>query len=214
MNMLGLAAASAAILAVTTAKGVETPQPAVWSPHALIVDLRNLPKPYSCDDLWYKFKDVLLAIGARPDLKILPYRCSGRVGSLAYSPKVQLEFSTPRQLSAKDARWANIRAVTKSITLEPGAPSHLDSGDCALLSQIKSTLLNYLGDAVTTFHLACEGPPSSKPLFSLTVQALTPVQPPTSAPTSAQALTPAGQSPSQVARAPPTLQGGPARSGS
>jgi len=209
MNMLGLAAASAAILAVTTAKGVETPQPAVWSPHALIVDLRNLPKPYSCDDLWYKFKDVLLAIGARPDLKILPYRCSGRVGSLAYSPKVQLEFSTPRQLSAKDARWANIRAVTKSITLEPGAPSHLDSGDCALLSQIKSTLLNYLGDAVTTFHLACEGPPSSKPLFSLTVQALTPVQSP-----SAQALTPAGQSPSQVARAPPTLQGGPARSGS
>src|ERR1700749_1723011 len=46
--------------------------PAVWAPHELIVNLHDLPKHYSCDDLWYKFRAILLTLGARQDLEILP----------------------------------------------------------------------------------------------------------------------------------------------
>jgi hypothetical protein len=207
MKALGSAAVTALILAATAANGAvahgaETPKAAVWSSHALIVDLRNLPKRYTCNDLGYKFRDVLLTIGARPDMKILTYRCERRLGAIAYSPRVQLEFSTLREVSGREVRWADTQVVTKAIRLEPGAPSHLDDQDCALLDQMKSTLLKHIGVTVTVFHLACQAPPVSalaaKPPFGLTVEALVPVS----------------ESLSHVARVPPADQGGSAGSGS
>jgi hypothetical protein len=198
MKALGSTAALVLIAAFTAASAAETPQAAIWSPHALIVDLRNLPKRYTCDELWYKFRDVLLAIGARPDLKILPYRCDRRLGSIAYSPKVQLEFSMPEVVSGKEERWAQMHVLTKSVRLEPGAPSHLDDSDCALLNQIRGTLLRSIGTTVTDFRLACQASPASKLPFDLTVEAAVPVAQPSAA----------------VAAVRPTSRGGPAGSGS
>jgi hypothetical protein len=55
---------------------------------ARLVDLHDLPQRYSCDDLWYKFRDVLLAMGGRPDIKILVYRCErGLPDGQARSPE-------------------------------------------------------------------------------------------------------------------------------
>jgi len=150
-------------------------QPASWSAHVVIVDLPYLSKRYTCDDLWYKFRDVLLAIGARPDLKITPYRCEAALGSRAYSPQVQLQFSLPRQLDPRDARWAQLQVVSKSVELQPGTPAHIDDQDCDLLKVMKSTLLRYVGVRIGDFHLACRAPSASKPSFELTVQALLPV---------------------------------------
>jgi hypothetical protein len=181
MRALGLTAALVVIAAFTSARAAESTQAAVWLSHALIVDLRNLPKRYTCDELWYKFRDVLLAIGARPDLKILPYRCDRRSGSSAYSPKVQLEFSLPHVVSGKDERWAQMHVSTKSVRLEPGAPSHLDDSDCALLNQIRGTLLRSIGAPVTEFRLACQAPSASEPAFDLTVKAAVPVIQPSAA---------------------------------
>jgi hypothetical protein len=194
----GLVIASAFILAMTVATATEPSHPAVWSPHLMIVDVGKLPKRYTCDELWYKFRDVLLAVGARPDMKILPYGCESRLGLRAYAPKVQLEFSVPREVSGRAALSADMQAVTKSIRLEPGAPSHIDDQDCDLLRLMKSTLLSYIGVSVADFHLACGAPPSSKPPFGLTVRTLVPVP----------------ESPSHVASARSSDGGRLARSGS
>jgi hypothetical protein len=203
MKVLGWIVACAAVLAVTTAAGAEASRPAseasrpgVWLHHAVIVDLRNLPKRYTCDELWYKFKDVLLAIGARPDMKILPYRCEQRLGAAARSPSVELIFSMPAQATPKNVRWADVQVVPKSVRLQPGAPSHLDSQDCALLKQMKDTLLSNIGAVVTDFHLACNAPPSpSNPTFSMTVEA----------------LAASSQAPGRLAAAAPTNSSAPAR---
>jgi hypothetical protein len=141
----------------------------------MIVDVGKLPKRYSCDELWYKFRDLLLAVGARPDMKILPYRCESPLGSSAYAPKVQLEFSVPQVVSGQAALSADMQAVTKSIRLEPGAPSHIDDQDCGLLRLMKSTLLSSIGVSIADFRLACGAPALSKPPFDLTVRALVPV---------------------------------------
>src|SRR6476469_6926434 len=79
-----LAFVSAAYCAPAQPSSNAAAQPAAWLQHDLIVSLHNLPRTYSCDDLWYKFRDVLLEIGARADYKILPYDCNSR------SPQVQL----------------------------------------------------------------------------------------------------------------------------
>ena len=181
MKALGFVSAMLLLAGLVDANAATTPEPstnanpAVWMSHAIIVDLKNLPKRYSCDDLWYKFHDVLLAIGARPNMKILPYRCDRRLGSVAYSPKVQLEFSLPRLVSGKQAQWADLDVVTKTVRLSPGVPEHLEDSDCNLMDQIRGTLLKSVQVAVPQFRLACLAPRTGESAFELTAQALVPV---------------------------------------
>lgn len=150
-------------------------QPAVWRPHDLIVSLQDLPKLYSCGDLWYKFRDVLLALGARPDAKILVYQCGKAAGTLTRSPNVHLQFSTPELVKGAQVRWAEIEAASETVTLSPGRPASLGDSDCQLMQQIKDRLLPELTERVISFDLACADLRSRHSLFNITVQALTPV---------------------------------------
>jgi len=155
------------VAAVATAT---TGQPAVWTPHELIVDLRNLPKSYTCDDLWYKFKGILSALGARQDMEILPYRCESN------SPKVQVKFSTPRLVPAAQAKWADLNAVEREVQIRPGSPEKLDSGDCELMSQVKSSLLKHIGTEIVAYRLPCKAPrEAGEAAFNLTAKVLQPV---------------------------------------
>jgi hypothetical protein len=149
-------------------------QPAAWLTHDMIIDLHDLPKRYSCDDLWYRFHDVLLAIGARPQtVQILAYRCEPALGPDARSPSVHLKFELPSALQGAATRWADVRVSTQVIRLSPGHPRSLDAGDCKLLKEIKSELLDVLGLRVVEFNLACAAP--ENPHYQVSAQALTPV---------------------------------------
>src|SRR6185437_13514290 len=126
-----LATLAGAANGATPQKGTRSAvQPAAWIPHDLIVSFDHLPRIYSCDDLWYKFRDVLRAIGARPDIRILAYQCGPKLGQLAYSPKVQLHFFIPQSLERSQARWADVNAEPRTIRLEPGHPASIASSDC------------------------------------------------------------------------------------
>ena len=149
-------------------------RPAQWRYHDIIVDLHNLPIRYSCDDLWYKFHDVLLAIGARPDLKILTYRCGQRAGNLAKSPSVQLQFSLPELLDPHQARWADVNVTPQTVRLTAGTPGSLHDSDCELLRQMKDELLSALPARITGFKLACAATRSARWPFNVSVQALLP----------------------------------------
>jgi hypothetical protein len=152
-------------------------EPAAWRSYNFIVDLHDLPRRYSCDDLWYKFHDVLVALGARADLKVLPYRCERQLTpTTALSPRVQLKFALPEAVGGTQARWADMRAVPRRVRLEPGHPTSLADGDCVLLRQIKDGLLASLSlsQRVVSFDLACTAPRSSRWPFNVTVQALQP----------------------------------------
>jgi hypothetical protein len=177
MNMLCVTSVIVLLAASATAGAAtaEHSQPAIWAAHSVIVDLRNLPQRYTCDELWYKFKGVLTTLGARPDMKIIPYRCERALGAGGYSPKVQLDFAVPRLVNDKNARWADMQVSRKSIRLEAGTPGRIDAHDCELLNQIRSTLLHYLGATVTEFNLACQAPQSLQSPFGITVTALIPV---------------------------------------
>jgi hypothetical protein len=144
--------------------------PAVWAPHELIVDLHELPRHYTCDELWYKFKGILQTLGARQDMEILPYRCEG------YSPQVQLKFSTPRVVTGANARWSELTAITRTVQIAPGSPDKLDSSDCELMAQIKSSLLTYLGSPIVSYRLPCQQPrEAGQPAFAVTLKVLVPV---------------------------------------
>ena len=141
-----------AIFGAARAATPQSPTPAVWIPHAIIVDL-DLPKRYSCDDLWYRFRVILLSIGANPDLKVVPYQCDSQ------SPKVQLQFSLPEPVNGAQAQFADLRAVNDTITLEPGHPMPLDAADCELVRQIKDELLTELPVRVLSAETVLRGGP-------------------------------------------------------
>jgi hypothetical protein len=161
-----------------SAQAASPPQPghpATWRPYDLIVDLHDLPQRYSCDDLWYKFHDVLLAIGARADLKIVTYRCErSQSESNARSPRAQLQFALPELLSPAQSRWAQLQATTTTVRLAPGQPKSLQSTDCELLQQMKDGLLASLSQRIVSFDLACAAPHPARWPFHVTVQTLTP----------------------------------------
>jgi hypothetical protein len=140
-----------------------------------MVSLLNLPRVYSCDDLWFKFRDVLLALGARQDIKILVYRCGRTAGALGHSPAVHLQFSRPELLKGPQSRWAEIEAASETISLSPGQPASLRDSDCELMRQIKDGLLPELTERLISFDFACARPRPSHWPFNVTVEALTPV---------------------------------------
>ncbi len=151
-------------------------QPASWISRDVELNLQNLPKVYTCDDLWYKLRGILLAIGARQYMTITPYDCGQGAANAGHSPTVDLKFQTLRALSGANARWADTTAVSRVVRLGPGEPKIIDSGDCALLAQLDGTLFPYLNMRVVDSDLECSRP-RSPARFGLSVQALTP-QPP------------------------------------
>jgi hypothetical protein len=167
-----ISAALMSMPAISSAQAApQAAQPAVWVAHDLNIDFHNLPGRYSCDDLWHKFHDVLLVLGARPDLKILTVRCE----RASRSPSVRLQFSIPELVKPTPMRGMVINAAATTIRLEPGHPASLNEGDCELLRQMKDRLLAPMSQRVVSFNLACSAPPSRGARFNISVQTLKPL---------------------------------------
>jgi hypothetical protein len=135
----------------------------------MIVDLQNLPRVYSCDDLYYKFRDVLVILGAQHWPTIHTYRCNSR------SPRMHLQFSLAKPVSGAALQYATLQASNSTIELAPGKPTSLQPNDCQLLEQMKDTLLPALPVKVISYRLTCTAPPRGRARYQVQVQALMPL---------------------------------------
>jgi hypothetical protein len=144
--------------------------------HMVQVQLRDLPKNYSCYDLWYRFREVLQKIGARPDWKITTQGCVFSGNTQARSPQVQLEFYFPEALPPAQVKWSDVKAVPGTVLLEPGsAPNSLDRSDCELVRQIKDALLPALPVQVLDARIECGSAGSPTRPYRITIQTMTAV---------------------------------------
>jgi hypothetical protein len=159
-------------------------QLAAYVPHAINVKLQGLPKRYTCDELWYKFRDVLASLGARGDVDILTYGCKAALGDAGRSPSVELKFSVPEVLHGAQTQWADVRVVKSTAQLRPGQPRSLDAADCELIRQMEAKLIPALPVRVTHEQLDCSGPNATATPFALSIDVLVPEQaPPAAVPT-------------------------------
>jgi hypothetical protein len=170
--------ASLVALAYATV-GVTAPdlvgQPAAWVPHDVIVAYRDLPRAYTCDELWYKVGDLLRALGAWNAVSITPYDCKPSTPSDGHSPKLEVRFLTLRSLEPQNARWAQAQAATETIVVAPGHPKSLTGADCELLEQTQTSLLAVVADMhVVGEGLRCKA--SATTPFTLSVQTLVATQ--------------------------------------
>ena len=131
---------------------------AAWINRDIQIDLQNLPQTYTCDELWYKLRAILLAIGAREYMSIDRFHCGNSAPDGGRSPTVHLRFLTLRPVTGDQIRWANTSAMERPVVLAPGTPSRLEPGDCALVQQLRGTLVAYLELPVTTARFECSAP--------------------------------------------------------
>jgi hypothetical protein len=145
---------------------------AQWRSWDLLVELHDLPRAYTCNELWYRFRDVLMAIGARPFPQVLAYRCAATAAASTRSPSVQLQFQLPDPLPQSLSRYADVAVERSTVRLGPGKVASFTAADCELLRQMNDKLLAALPVQVVG-TLNCP-PASSKERFALEVQALLP----------------------------------------
>lgn len=160
--------------ALGTAAADVAAAPAEWRSFDLLVDFTKLPQPYTCDELWYRLHDLLLAIGARPYPQIFTFHCGTTHAASSRSPSVHLEFQLPRALSAADARYADVPVVRATVRLAPGTLHSFTAGDCELLRQLGSLLLPALPVHTIGAALTCPAPGAARHSYALEVQALIP----------------------------------------
>ena len=160
----------AAVLGAVAASAASQSIPAYWAVHDEIAHLDNLPKPYSCDQLFYILRAVLEEVGARAGASILPFGCSGTPGTSSSEPtRVELRYEVPKPLAVTAP--ASVMATFSTIRLTPGHPSSLRNDDCQLLKDLTTTLLPSIGSHIESNNLSCAGVHGPNPDFSVTLQA-------------------------------------------
>jgi hypothetical protein len=148
--------------------------PAEWRTYDLLVDFKDLPRAYTCNELWYRLRDLLVAIGARHYPQIVTYHCGSTAAASSRSPSVELQFQLPQALSAADARYADVPVVRATVRLAPGTPRSFTAGDCELLRQLSMLLLPALPLPTVGPGLTCSVASAARRPFALEVQALIP----------------------------------------
>ena len=146
------------------------PRPALWRSFNMIVNLQNLPRTYTCNQLWYELHGILQRLGAWPySINILPYNCSPTPSGDMKSPDVQVGFQLPFFLQGAAAKHAPAQAVERSIRLSPGEPQTLHAADCQLMQQLSQTLLASLPVRIDEQHFDCSAPLPRGARFNVTL---------------------------------------------
>jgi hypothetical protein len=155
--------------AAAPAASVAAARPAIWRTYDMIVNFQSLPRTYTCDQLWYEFRGILLRLGApAATISILPYDCSPSPTGDMTSPRVEIRFQLPFVL-LPGVRGAPIEAVERTVRLSPGEPKTLRAADCQLLQQIDQTMLASMPVKVQAAHFACSGSGPRAGRFAVTL---------------------------------------------
>lgn len=145
-------------------------RPALWRTYDFIVNFQNLPRTYTCDELWYELHGIVVRLGAWPySINILPYHCSPSPSGDMKSPDVEVRFQLPFFLEGAAAKWAPAKAIERKMRLSPGEPDTLHPSDCQLMRQISGTLLASLPIRIDEEHFDCSGPRRRAADFHVTV---------------------------------------------
>jgi hypothetical protein len=127
---------------------------AYWARHQEVDYLDNLPRPYSCNDLYYKYRDVLIRLGAR-ELTIYTYGCTGRAGAAGNRTHVDLSYAVPAPVASTLSSNSALVAREQQIEIGPGEPKSLTEEDCTLMDDMSQTVLSSFAKSVEVKGPAC-----------------------------------------------------------
>ena len=129
---------------------------AVWVPKELHFDYRGFTTKYSCDGLQERMRDVLLKLGARPDLRVRGYGCTLIQGPDPFAGvSIKMNVLQPAGKQGGPAvpvHWQRVDLLTGLYEHDPvGA-----AADCELIGQIKQKILPLFATRNVDYRSTCE----------------------------------------------------------
>lgn len=189
-TLLGVAAAalmSNAALADNAAPASSTaagpPAAGTWQSHKYSFQYMGFTSTYSCDGLADKLKTLLLASGARADVKSQPGACASGFGRPDKFARADLTFYTLAPLDAAAAAEGKpAKGRWRSVVLSNRSPRELQIGDCELIEQFKTQVLPMFTTRNLVSNTSCVPHQESGSTIDLTFDAFAAIAPTKGAP--------------------------------
>jgi hypothetical protein len=141
----GLAAILAGALLLSTASLADESAPrggpGTWQSHKYTFQFMGFTSTYSCDGLADKLRIVLLAAGARSDVKSIPGACASGFGRPDKFARADLTFYTLTPGDPGTAAGAGVQGVWRPVVFAARQPQQLALGDCELMEQFRQQVL-------------------------------------------------------------------------
>jgi len=141
----GRAAILAGALLLSTASRADDSAPSggpgTWQSHKYTFQFLGFTTTYSCDGLADKLKIVLLAAGARADVKSVPGACASGFGRPDKFARADLTFYTLTPADSGTAAGAGVQGAWRAVTFAARQPQQLALGDCELMEQFRQQVL-------------------------------------------------------------------------
>ena len=142
------AAALAAVCALLSSgasladEAAATHTPGSWQKHQYSFAFLGFTSTYSCDGLADKLKLLLLAAGARADVKSVPGACAAGFGRPDKFARADLTFYTLAPIGNDTGSVEQaIDGIWRSVTFANRSPRELLIGDCELVEQFRDQVL-------------------------------------------------------------------------
>ena len=140
-----LAAILAGALSLSTASRADDSAsgggPGIWQIHKYTFQFMGFTSTYSCDGLADKLRIVLLAAGARADVKSTPGACASGFGRPDKFARADLTFYTLAPADSGTAAGSSVPGVWRPVAFATRQPRELGLGDCELMEQFRQQVL-------------------------------------------------------------------------
>jgi len=136
----GLLASGVLVSSAALADDASAGAPGSWQTHKYSFQYLGFTSTYSCDGLADKLKKLLLAAGARADLKSQPGACASPLGRPDKFARADLTFSTLAPFDAA-AGGKPVRGTWQTVSFAAHSPQDLQIGDCELIEQFRQQVL-------------------------------------------------------------------------
>jgi hypothetical protein len=131
-------------------------EPGGWQKHEYSFTFLGFTSTYSCDGLADKLKMLLLAAGARHDVKSRAGACASGFGRADKFARADLTFytlapgggNTPADAKPVDGSW-------RAVSFADRSPRELSTGDCELIEQFRSNVLPMFATRNVDDHTTC-----------------------------------------------------------
>jgi hypothetical protein len=148
--------------------------PGVWQKQNYSFVFMGFTTTYSCDGLASKLKILLIAAGARPDVKSYPGACASGFGRPDKFARAELTFytlsppagDTPTDTVPVGGQW-------KSVALAARKPRELATGDCELVEQFRTGVLPKFTTRNVDDHTTCIPHQNSGSVINLKFESFT-----------------------------------------
>jgi hypothetical protein len=147
-----------------------------WQKHEYSFAFLGFTSTYSCDGLADKIKLLLIAAGARRDVKSQPGACASGFGRPDKFARADLTFytlapigaGTPADVKRVDGGW-------RPVSFADHSPRELFTGDCELVEQFRNTLLPMFTTRNLDGHTTCIPHQNSGSVIDLRFESFTAV---------------------------------------